>query len=50
MRSVELFVGAGGLAMGASLAGFRPEVVVEWDRWACDTLRADPTATHAQTT
>ena len=41
MRSVELFVGAGGLAMGASLAGFRPEVVVEWDRWACDTLRAN---------
>ena len=39
MRSVELFAGAGGLAMGASLAGFRPLVVVEWDQWACDTIR-----------
>ena len=39
MRSVELFAGAGGLAMGASLTGFKPLVVVEWDKWACDTIR-----------
>ncbi|MBZ5737522.1 DNA cytosine methyltransferase [Nocardioides mangrovi] len=39
MRSVELFAGAGGLALGCELAGFHPEVVVEWDRWACDTVR-----------
>lgn len=39
MKAVELFAGAGGLAMGASLSGFSPLVVVEWDRWACDTLR-----------
>lgn len=39
MRSVELFVGTGGLAIGASEAGFRHEAVVEWDRWACDTIR-----------
>ena len=39
MRSVELFVGAGGLAMGVANAGFRPDAVVEWDRWACDTIR-----------
>lgn len=25
--------------MGASLAGFKPLAVVEWDRWACDTVR-----------
>ena len=25
--------------MGVSLAGFKPEMVVEWDRWCCDTLR-----------
>lgn len=25
--------------MGASLAGFKPLAVLEWDRWACDTLR-----------
>lgn len=39
MRSVELFVGAGGLGIGASLAGFEPVAVMDWDRWACDTLR-----------
>lgn len=39
MRSVELFVGAGGLAMGVSDAGFEHEAVVEWDRHACDTIR-----------
>jgi DNA (cytosine-5)-methyltransferase 1 len=39
MNSVELFTGAGGLGMGLALAGFKPSVVVEWDRWACDTIR-----------
>lgn len=39
MRAVELFAGAGGLALGASIAGFKPLAVVEWDRWACDTIR-----------
>lgn len=39
MRAVELFVGAGGLAMGVSRAGFSHDAVVEWDRWACDTIR-----------
>lgn len=39
MKAVELYAGAGGLAMGVSLAGFKPLAVVEWDRWACDTIR-----------
>ena len=39
MRSVELFAGAGGLAMGVSRAGFRPEAVIDWDQWCCDTIR-----------
>ena len=39
MHSVELFTGAGGLGMGCSLAGFEPAAVIEWDRWACDTIR-----------
>lgn len=39
MNSIELFAGAGGLAMGVSLAGFESLAVVEWDRWACDTIR-----------
>jgi len=39
MRSVELFAGAGGLALGAERAGFKPALLAEWDRWACDSLR-----------
>lgn len=39
MKSIELFAGAGGLAMGMSLAGFEPLAIVEWDKWACDTIR-----------
>ena len=39
MNAVELFAGAGGLGMGLSLAGFKPQAVVEWDHHACDTLR-----------
>jgi DNA (cytosine-5)-methyltransferase 1 len=39
MRSIELFVGAGGLGLAASRAGFTPAVVIDWDKWACDTIR-----------
>lgn len=39
MKAVELYAGAGGLAMGVGLAGFQPLAVVEWDKWAADTLR-----------
>ncbi|MBX9859424.1 MAG: DNA cytosine methyltransferase [Sphingomonas sp.] len=39
MKSVELFVGAGGLGIGVSQAGFEPIAVIDWDRWACDTIR-----------
>lgn len=39
MKALELFAGAGGLGMGISLAGFEPVAVVEWDKWACDTIR-----------
>jgi DNA (cytosine-5)-methyltransferase 1 len=39
MTSVELFAGAGGLAMGVSMAGFKPDAVIEWDKNACDTIR-----------
>lgn len=46
LRSIELFAGAGGLAMGVSLAGFRSEGVVEWDRWACDTVRQNRERGH----
>lgn len=39
LKSIELFAGAGGLAMGVGLAGFKSRGIVEWDRWACDTIR-----------
>lgn len=46
LTSIELFAGAGGLAMGASLSGFRSAGVVEWDRWACDTIRQNRSRGH----
>lgn len=46
LKSVELFAGAGGLAMGVALAGFRTHGVVEWDRWACDTVRQNQERGH----
>ncbi|MFB3779474.1 MAG: DNA cytosine methyltransferase [Bryobacteraceae bacterium] len=39
MRSVELFAGAGGLAIGMSNAGFHHSAVIEWDHDACETFR-----------
>lgn len=38
MSSVELFTGAGGLAIGISNAGFCHEAVIEWDKDACFTI------------
>jgi len=39
MKSVELFTGAGGLALGCAMAGFEHLALVENDKWACDTVR-----------
>jgi len=39
MKSIELFAGAGGLAIATANAGFEHEAVLEWDRNACDTIR-----------
>ncbi len=39
MRSVELFAGAGGLALGLAHAGFNHEAVVEWNSDSCNTIR-----------
>ena len=39
--SVELFAGAGGLALGISNAGFKHKAVVEWDADACKTIRVN---------
>ena len=39
MKAVEIFAGAGGLAMGVRLAGFSSTALVEWNKSACNTLR-----------
>ncbi len=39
MRSVELFAGAGGLALGMAKAGFHHAAVIEWNSDACETFR-----------
>jgi DNA (cytosine-5)-methyltransferase 1 len=39
VRSVELFGGAGGLAMGMSRVGFKHDAFIEYNRDACDTVR-----------
>jgi len=36
---VELFAGAGGLALGLEQAGFETKAVLEIDKWACETLK-----------
>jgi DNA (cytosine-5)-methyltransferase 1 len=44
LRSIELFTGAGGLALGTHAAGFRHEFLIEWEQNACETLRANTRA------
>lgn len=39
MRSVELFAGCGGLALGLARAGFAHALVAELDRHAAATLK-----------
>lgn len=39
MKSVELFAGAGGLAIGMAKAGFHHAAVIEWNSNACETFR-----------
>lgn len=41
MRSVELFAGAGGLAIAMSNAGFHHAAVIERDHDACETFRVN---------
>jgi len=39
--AVEICAGAGGQALGLERAGFAHSLLVENDRWACETLRAN---------
>lgn len=40
-RSLELFTGAGGLALGSHLSGFEHQALIEWNGPACETLAAN---------
>ena len=42
LTAVDLFAGAGGLALGTERAGFRHALLAEWDHDACETLRLNP--------
>jgi len=48
MRSLELFVGAGGLALGLGKAGFKPDAVIEWNSFACETIRRNQNMGHEE--
>ena len=41
IRSIELFSGAGGLALGLHQAGFQPAALLEWDKNSCNTLASN---------
>ena len=38
MRSIELFTGAGGLAIGTGMAGFEHDAVIEFDHYDGDVF------------
>lgn len=39
--NLELFAGAGGMALGLKKAGFHSVGMIEWDKWAVNTLRTN---------
>lgn len=47
MRSIELFTGGGGLALGTHRAGFQHAALMEWNEDACRTLQSNIVRSHA---
>lgn len=41
LHSLEIFSGAGGLAKGVEIAGAKHKALIEYNLYACDTLRAN---------
>ena len=50
LTTLELFAGAGGLALGGSAAGLNHLSVIEYDQDACETIRANQRARVSPTT
>ena len=46
MNSVELFAGAGGLALGLEKSGWQSHMLVEYNKHACSTLRRNKELGH----
>jgi len=46
VTTVEVFAGAGGLALGLAAAGFKNRVLIDWDEDAVETLRLNGAAQH----
>lgn len=46
MRSVELFTGAGGLALGLEQTGWRHDALIERNEHACSTIRLNESLGH----
>jgi DNA (cytosine-5)-methyltransferase 1 len=44
IRSLEMFCGTGGLALGLHQAGFEPAVLLEWDKDSCENIRSNISA------
>lgn len=47
LKSLELFAGAGGLALGMTKANIQHIGVVEWNAHACETIRRNRAAGHS---
>ncbi|MDR3348956.1 MAG: DNA cytosine methyltransferase [Acidaminococcales bacterium] len=47
IRSLEMFCGTGGLALGLHQAGFQPTALLEWNKDSCDNIRANIANGHA---
>lgn len=43
LSTFDVFAGAGGFSLGFSFAGYRSKAAIEYDAWACDTLRENHT-------
>ena len=41
MRSLEMFCGTGGLALGLHQAGLEPVALLEWDKDSCENIQAN---------